>query len=101
MDRSTISIVWVWAVFITMIDFEHQHGLQIVSTFARISIILLMIFTSIGLLYSDFIYNGNSFSYTNESKPYINIIYIIFIISGITVSSAFGNSVKSLCTLGW
>lgn len=66
-----VSIFWVWAVFITMIEFEHQKWLQIISTLARVSIIFVMAITSVGLIFSDYMYDGNTFVYTSKSKPHV------------------------------
>ena len=56
-----VSIFWIWTLIVSLMDFTEQQGIQIFATAARIAIISLMIFTSIGLIYSSWYYDGATY----------------------------------------
>lgn len=56
-----VSIFWIWTLIVSLMDFSEQQAIQIFATGARILIISLMIFTSIGLIYSSWYYDGEAY----------------------------------------
>eukprot|EP01084_Bolivina_argentea_P101323 181681_1 len=84
-----VLIFWSWTLVITLIDFRHQQWLQVSATIARVIIIFLMVFTSIGLMYSVYYYNGNNYiifpeyTFTNDISAWnwSGLVYIIAVSS--------------------
>ena len=58
-----VCIFWVWTLVLSLMDFTEQQNVQVFATFCRVLIIGLMVFTSIGLIYSGWVYNGTSYGY--------------------------------------
>eukprot|EP01084_Bolivina_argentea_P203253 347178_1 len=73
-----VLIFWIWTLIISLMDFTEQQSIQIFATIARVCIISLMIITSIGLIYSSWYYDGNTYeistSYTSTGS-YASSIY--------------------------
>jgi len=65
-----IGIFWLWSMFITIQDFPAQAGYQTFSSIMRFIIIFVMLFTAIGLMYSGWSYNGQTFEQYTGSSPH-------------------------------
>jgi len=63
-----VCIFWVWTLIVSLMDFTEQQSIQIFATFCRILISLLMVVTSIGLLYSVWDYNGIDYEYASVTS---------------------------------
>ena len=66
-------IFWIWCIILVLMDFTEQMSLQIISFIARIIIIMLIIITSIGLMYGNLYYDIGDGSYherSNDNTPY-------------------------------
>ena len=68
-----ICLFWIWCTFIVLLDFTEQRFVQFGSFFVRLLIVLLIVITSIGLMYGDLYYDNSSGRYyerSNDSTPY-------------------------------
>ena len=68
-----VCMFWIWCTIIVLLDFTEQKFVQYGSFFARFSIVLLIIITSIGLMYGNLYYSKDSGKYykrDNDNVPY-------------------------------
>lgn len=61
-----VALFWVWTCVLSLMDFSEQQGVQMAATFARVIIIGLMVLTCIGLIYSNWHYDGRTYHYLDD-----------------------------------
>ena len=66
-----IVIFWIWNTIIVLLDFTEQQFVQYGSFFIRLLIVLLIIITSIGLMYGNLYYSESSGKYYERSNDNI------------------------------